>query len=121
VTVALFSQNDLKASNVSTTQNAVASITYASVAGFPLGSVVDHIAVTITGSKSGNTTPVVSNVAPGTATVTFTNLIPDTYGIVVQGMPATGPGFGSPVNASITITATTMSLTLPSAVSVTQP
>ena|SRR6185437_5157864 len=117
----LFIQNDLGKSKVSTTQNAVAAITYATVAGFPLGSVVDHISVTVTGTKSGNTTPVVQNVAVGTASVTFANLAPDTYGITVQAMPVSGAGFGQPAVSSFSITATTVSLVLPSVVVVSQP
>jgi hypothetical protein len=107
---------------VSQTQNAVFAISYAAVAGFPAGSVVDHVNVTITGSATGNTTPQSQNVPPATASVTFTNLTPDTYTYSVQGMPASGAGYGTAVTGTFTITSVaTISLNLPSAVAVTQP
>jgi len=108
---------------ISQTQNAVAAIAYAdSPATYPPGSVVDHIAVTATGSAPGNTTPVSQSVAPGTASVTFASLTPDTYTITAQAFPASGAGYGTPVSASITITAVSdISLSLPSAITLSQP
>ena len=108
---------------MSTTQNAALSIAYNSVAGFPAGSVVDHINVALTAKNNTANTPPAKNVAPGTANVTFTGLAPDTYQIAVQAMPATGSGFGTPASGSITITQvnTTISLSLPSTVTATQP
>jgi endoglucanase len=117
------------ATTVSTTQNEVGTITYASQAGFAAGSVVDHINITITGKISGNTTPQSFNFPPGTPAATMPNLTPDTYTFTIQGMPASGAGFGTPLtkdangNSTFTVTAvqTSISLSLPSAVSFTQP
>lgn len=104
-----------------TTQNAQLALTFAQTPGFPAGSAVDHITVTAVAGNPANSPPPQS-VPPGTAQVTFQNLTPDTYEFSAQGFPATGPGFGNPATASLTITSTqTVSLSLPSALSATQP
>jgi hypothetical protein len=106
---------------MSTTQNALVSVSYAAVSGFPAGSVVDHILVTATASNPANSPPSKS-VAPNTASVTFTNLTPDTYTLTAQGFPASGAGYGTAVSTTITITSTApISLQLPSSITVTQP
>ena len=106
---------------MSTTQNALVSVTYAAVAGFPAGSAVDHILVTATAGTPANSPPAQS-VAPNTPSVTFVNLAPDTYVIKAQAFPASGVGFGTAVTTTITITSTaTVSLQLPSALVANQP
>jgi hypothetical protein len=107
---------------MSTTQNAAVAVNYAPVPGFPAGSAVDHILVTATASNPANS-PAPQSVAPDTSEVTFANLAPDTYVFTAQAMPATGAGFGSPVaSAPLTIVApATVSLSLPQAVSASQP
>ena len=104
---------------MSNTQDALLAITYTSFSA-PLGSVVDHIEVTATASVPANSPPAQS-VPAGTPTVTFSNLTPDTYTFAVQAFPATGPGYGSPVTATLTITATTVTLQIPGTVAVSQP
>ena len=104
-----------------TTQNALVSIAYSDVAGFPADAVVDHITVTCSGSNPANSAPAQA-VPPATATVTFANLTPDTYTITAQGFPATGAGWGSPVSTTITIKSTaTISLSLPATLTASQP
>ena len=107
---------------MSTTQNAVASITYADVAGFPAGSVVDHVLVTCDGTVTANSQPS-QTVPPGTVTVTFANLTPDTYTLTAQAFsPVSGSGYGTAVSTTITITSTaTISLSLPASMSASQP
>lgn len=103
------------------TQNGAISVAYADVPGFPTGSVVDHITVSAVASNPANS-PASQSVAPGTPIVTFVNLPADTYVFSAQAFPATGPGFGTAVTASLTITALgTVSLSLPSGLTATQP
>ena len=91
--------------------NATGAITYADVGGFPAGSVVDHIAVTLT-DAAGVVTG--QNVPPGTATVTFANVAPGTYTTSVSAKSSTGATFGTPVTGSLTVDApATVSLALP--------
>ena len=98
--------------------NAIAVVTYADVPGFPSGSAVSHIVATITDSKGVATT---QTVAPGTATVEFDNVAPDAYSISVAGVDSSGAVLGSPITGTFTITApATVTLSLPSAVSVSQ-
>lgn len=104
---------------MSTTQNAVLTIGYVSFTA-PIGSTVDHIEVTATAANPANSPPPQS-VAPGDTSVTFTNLTPDTYTFTVQAMPASGPGFGTPVSATFTITSTTVTLQIPGSLDVSQP
>lgn len=95
-------------------------ISYTDVPGFPAGSIVDHIVVTVTGTAAGNTLPNMQAVPPGTASVTF-DLIADDYTVSAQGFAADGTGFGKPVSTTFTITAAaTISLSLPATVSATQ-
>jgi hypothetical protein len=97
--------------------SATLTITYANVAGFPAGSVVDHIKVTCTGTTTG-VQPVLS-LPSSTASATYTVPGPDTYTFTAQGFPLTGGGFGTPVSATLTITSgTTVSLSLPAAMTV---
>jgi len=106
-----------------TTQNAAVTLAYADTPGFPAGSVVDHVFVMATASNPANSPPP-QIVAPGTDSVTFDDLAPDTYQISAQAFPVTGPGFGQSATTSITIAAVgpvTVSLSLPASVSATQP
>ena len=91
--------------------NAIGAITYADVAGFPAGSVVDHIAVTLT-DAGGVVTG--QNVPPGTATVTFTNVAAGTYTTSVAAKSASGATFGTAVTGTFTVDApATVNLSLP--------
>ncbi|SRR6266446_8879506 len=106
---------------MSLTQDAVLAIVYADVAGFPPGSVVDHIQVSGTAVDPTNS-PAAQNVAPGTALVTFAALNPDAYVFTAQAFSAAGVGYGSSVSTTLTIvTKTTVSLSLPSVMTATQP
>ena len=99
--------------------NALGSITYADVPGFPAGSVVSTIAVTLIGTA--NTTPIVQDLAPGTASVEFANIAADTYAFTVAGQDASGNVFGTAVTGTFTITApATVTLSLPVTVTFTQ-
>lgn len=96
----------------------VASVTYADVPGFPAGSKVDHVLVSIAGSSPASAQS--QSVAPGTNSVVFSNVVPDSYTITVQAQDAAGNNFGSPVTGTFTATDTTVTLNLPSAVTVAQ-
>jgi hypothetical protein len=94
-------------------QNATCTITYASVAGFPAGSVVDHIKVTCVGAVTGATTTTLQ-LAPGAPTAVFSSLAADTYTFTAQGFPLSGAGFGTAVTATLVVGAgATVSLSLP--------
>ena len=104
-----------------TTQNAVVTIAYSDVPGFPADAAVDHITVTCAGSNPANSARAQA-VPPSTATVTFANLTPDTYTISAQGFPATGAGYGTAVSTTLTIKSTaTISLSLPATLTAAQP
>lgn len=104
---------------MSTTQNAVLSVTYVDFVA-PAGSVVDHVTITATASNPANSPPNQS-VPPGTASVTFSNLTPDTYTFTAQAFPSSGPGFGSAVSTTLVVTGTTVTLSIPGTLSATQP
>jgi hypothetical protein len=104
---------------MSTTQDADLSLTYGPFTA-PAGSVVDHIVVTATASVPANSPPP-QNIAPRTATVTFSNLTPDTYTFTAQAADASGNLFGTPATTTLAITATTVTLQVPSAITATQP
>ena len=103
---------------MSSTQNGVLTITYTSFTA-PAGSVVDHIVVTATGAIVGALPP--QSVPPGTTSVTFSNMVPDTYTFTAQAFPATGSGYGTAVSTTLTVVATTVTLSVPGALSATQP
>lgn len=104
---------------MATTQNAVLTITYVNFTA-PAGSVVDHIMLTAVAANPANSQPAQS-VPPGTATVTFNNLTPDSYTFSAQAFPASGPGFGTPVSTTFTVTGTTVTLQIPGTLDVSQP
>jgi hypothetical protein len=94
------------------------AISYAPVPGFPAGSAVAGIQVTVTGSLPGSV-PIVQTVAPFTLNVDFPLTVADTYTYSVQAVDAATPPdtFGDAVTGSFTITApVTVTLTLPSSV-----
>jgi len=102
--------------------NAVFAVVYSKVAGFPEGSVVTNIKVTITGAA---TAAITQDVAPDTADVTFANVPPDTYTFSISAIDASGNVFGTPVttdasgNATFVVAApATVTLSLPSSVAV---
>ena len=101
--------------------NAFLAVAYAPVPGFPAGTTVASISATITGQAAGNTTPILQTGAPGVSSIEFVNVVPDTYTYSVVAVTADGNPLGTAVTGTFTITApTTVSLSLPSAVSVTQ-
>jgi hypothetical protein len=108
----------LETPKVITMSTAVLAITYQlSAPTFAAGTVIDHLAVSITGSV----TPVVSqSVSPLAPTATFANVVPDTYTASVQAMDASGNALGAPATTTFVVSApATISLNLPSAVAVT--
>lgn len=100
--------------------DSVASITYAlSAPTFPAGTVVDHIAVSISDPALSPPVSVTQNVAPDTASVTFANVAPGTYTASAVAQDATGAALGVAVTVSFTVSApATIALSLPSAISV---
>lgn len=94
------------------------AVSYAPVPGFPAGSVVAAIQVTVVGSLPGSA-PVVQSVAPGTSEVTFALTVADTYTYSVVAVDAAVPPdtFGDAVTGSFVIVApATVTLALPSGV-----
>jgi len=90
------------------------TIGYTATPGFPAGSVVDHIGVSIVGLVAANNQS--QNVAPGTTTVTVT-LNPDTYTISVQAFDVNNNAFGTAVSTTLVVSApTTVTLNIPSSV-----
>jgi hypothetical protein len=101
--------------------NLVLTIAYTSTPGFAQGTVVSSVLVTVTGTASGNTTPVKQNVPDDTATVTFPLTVADTYNYSVQALDGNNNPLGTAVTGSFAITGpTTISLDLPSAVTAAQ-
>lgn len=101
--------------------NAVLTITYAKTSGFPAGSVVDHIAVSITDTTAVPPTSVTQNLPPDTGSATFVNVAPGSYTFSVSGQDVTGAVFGTPVTGTFTITApATVTLSLPATASAAQ-
>jgi hypothetical protein len=100
--------------------DSVVSIVYAvSAPTFPAGTVVDHIAVSIADAAVTPPVLVTQNVAPDTATVTFTNVAPGTYTATAQAQDASGSALGTAVTTTFTVTApATISLSLPASISV---
>lgn len=100
--------------------DAVASISYSDVPGFPAGTSVGSIEVTVTPSGG---TPILQSVAPGTTSVTFTGLADGNYTADAQAVGADDSLLGSPVSTTFTIASGgggTVTLSLPSGLSVAQ-
>lgn len=93
----------------------VISVSYAPVDGFPIGSAVDHIAITVTDPAAVAT---VINVPPDTASATFDATVVGTYNVTAQAIAADGSGFGTAVSTTFVVAApASVTLSLPSAVS----
>lgn len=93
------------------------AVAYSPVAGFPAGSKVDHIAVSITESNPANSMN--QNVPPDTAAVVFNNVVVGTYQFSVSAVDAAGNTFGTPVTGTFIAVDTTVTLSLPSSAVVT--
>lgn len=104
---------------MSNTQDALVAITYVPFQA-PMGSTVDHITVSAVASNTANNPPS-QDVVPGTPTVTFSNLAPDTYTFSAQAMAADGTGFSVPVTVTLTITSSSVTLQVPGTITATQP
>jgi hypothetical protein len=107
---------------VSVTQNIQCAIVYGDVAGFPTGTVVDHVIVSATAATVVNS-PAPQTVPPGTAAVTFSGLNPDTYTVSAQAIAADGTPIGPAASVVVTVTSAvvTVSLSIPASIAVTQP
>lgn len=98
----------------------VGSITYADVPGFPAGTAVDHVVVSVTDTSVSPTTTVSQNIAAGVTSVSF-DLDAGSYSYTVAGVDAGGVVLGTPVTGSFSVTApATVTLNLPSAASFSQ-
>jgi hypothetical protein len=102
-----------------TTQDAQLTIAYVAFTA-PPGSVVDHITVTADAATPANSPPNQS-VPPGTTSVVFSSLTPDTYTFTAQAFPASGPGFGTPVSTTLVVTGTSVTLQIPGTLTAVQP
>jgi hypothetical protein len=101
--------------------NAVFSITYAKVDGFPAGTVVDHIAVSITDVSTTPSTTVTQNLPPDSGSATFVNVAAGDYTFSVSGQDATNTVLGTAVAGKFSITApATVTLSLPATASAAQ-
>lgn len=86
-------------------------ITYGDVTGFPVGTVLSKITVSVT-DPSGAVTP--QDVAPGTAEVIVTATTVGDYGFTIQAHAADGSTLGTAVTGTFSVAApTTVSLPLP--------
>ena len=92
---------------------------------FPTGTTIADYEVTLTGTTTGaqpaQTLPASAGV-PGTpAAAVFPDLQPDSYTASCQAVDASGDDIGEPATTSFTVTApTTVSLAIPTSISVTQ-
>lgn len=90
------------------------NVSYADVGGFPAGSAVDHITVSISATQS-------QDVPAATASVSFADVAPGDYTATASAKDATGAVLGTPATASFTVVApATVTLSLPATVTVTQ-
>jgi len=98
----------------------LATITYAASAPtFPAGTSVASIVATITGAAAGNTTPITQTVAAAAPSITFDNVIADSYTYSVAAVDSKGAVLGTAVTGSFTVSApATISLSLPSTVAI---
>ena len=84
---------------------------------FPAATTLGSIVASLTGSASGNTTPVVQTVASGTASIVFSAVVADTYAISVQQQDGNGNALGAAITGSVVVTApSTITLQVPVAV-----
>lgn len=105
--------------------NAALTLGYGQVSGFPAGSAVASILLAAVGALPANATPVTQQVAPGTASVTFSSLPADTWTFSATPLDAnnnalTASGYSVPTG-SVTLTApSTVTLSVPTTLSATQ-
>lgn len=93
------------------------TISYADVPGFPAGSAVANINVTV--SNPDATVQPVQSLPPATTSATFTATQVGNYGISVQAVDATGAALGPAVTATFSVQApSTVTLSLPSSITV---
>ena len=95
--------------------NAVLSVTYTDVPGFPHGSAVAAIKATITGPAG----PQTQSVGAGTASITFDNVVPGSYAYVVEAVDSGGNVYGTAVQGTFSVPEPPVTLSLPSAVTLT--
>jgi hypothetical protein len=96
------------------------NISYSDVPGFPEGTVVDHVLVSLVATTNTNNNQSQS-VPNGTTAAVFT-LNPDTYTVSVWGVSAGGQHLGSPATATFVVAApvpVTITVNLPTGVTVT--
>lgn len=100
--------------------NLNAAVSYDVVPGFPQGTVLDHIVVSLAATNPANNQS--KSAAANAPSVSFANVPADTYTVSVQGAQASGAVLGTPVSQNITITqpVVTISLNLPSALTLSQ-
>jgi hypothetical protein len=92
------------------------TIGFTDTPGFPAGSAVDHVRLTVTGALGSSASQAV---AVGVTSVNYTFGVPDTYTVTVQAVAADGSVFGTPVSTTFVVAApATVTLSLPSSVSV---
>jgi len=97
------------------------SVTYAPVSGFAPNTVVGSIVAALTGTNPANNQS--QSVSPGTTSVVFANVQPDSYGYSVQAFDSATPPnpLGSAVTGTFAVTAPqTITLSLPASVTASQ-
>lgn len=98
--------------------NIDAAITLSPVGGFPAGTVVNHLLLTAVGSNPANT---FSTNLPATATTgSLSGVAADTYAVTVQAQDINNTNLGPPAKGTITVAPPTITLNLPTAVSLSQ-
>ena len=98
--------------------NAVLTVAYSDVPGFPAGSAVASILVSVTDTSVTPPTAVTQTVSPGTTAVTFANLAAGTYSVSVAAQDASNAVLGTPVTGTFDVPVpATVTLTLPASVS----
>jgi hypothetical protein len=87
---------------------------------YPAGT-TGTVQVTVTGTASGNTTPIVETAAPGTAEVTVPIAVADTYNYSVVLVDQNSNPLSTPVTGSFAITQpTTVTIATPAQVTASQ-
>lgn len=91
------------------------SVQFADQGGFPAGSAVDHLVLTVTGPESSTV-----NLAPNATSASVTISAAGGYTASVQAVDATGDHFGTAAIATFSIAApATVTLSLPNALAAT--
>lgn len=94
------------------------TLTLSTVGGFPTGTVLDHYECTAVGVNPVN--KYTQNILPGGTSMSLQNVNADTYTVTVQAKDVNGNNLGSPISGQITISTPTVSLQLPTAISLSQ-